>query len=88
MNDQQRIATARDIVTEYLRGDIDPVRNPDMFDDDIVYFAVARLDRHDIDWLLAQLANPQWPYEIRADIAAMMPGHHAEGEAALAADDR
>ncbi|MFE9327713.1 hypothetical protein ACIHDR_40005 [Nocardia sp. NPDC052278] len=83
MTDQQRIDTARDIVTDYLRGYIDPVRNPDMFDDDIVYFAVARLDRYDVDWLLAQLANPQWPQKIRADIAAMMPGHYAEGQAAL-----
>ncbi|MFI7667922.1 hypothetical protein [Nocardia sp. NPDC049526] len=88
MTDQRRIAVARDIVTEYLRGEIDPVRNPEMFNDDIVYFAVARLDRHDTDWLLNQLANPQWPQQTRADIAAMMPGHYAEGQAALDADNR
>ncbi|WP_433202561.1 hypothetical protein ACQP1G_12495 [Nocardia sp. CA-107356] len=83
MDRQQRIIAARKIVTEYLHGEIDTVRNPEMFDDDIVYFAVARLDRNDTDWLLAQLADPQWPREIRADIAAMMPGHYAEGQAAL-----
>lgn len=87
MDRQQRISAAREIVTKYLHGEIDLMRNPVMFDDDIVPFAVARLDRHDLDWLLAQLSNPQWPSEIRADIAAMMPGHHAEGQAALAADD-
>ncbi|WP_433710602.1 hypothetical protein ACQP2U_30325 [Nocardia sp. CA-084685] len=87
MTDQWRLDAARDIVTDYLRGDIDPDRNPDMFDDDIVYFAIARLDRHDTNWLLAQVANPQWPHKIRADIAGMMPGHYAEGQAALGADD-
>ncbi|WP_433760116.1 hypothetical protein [Nocardia sp. CA-135398] len=87
MTEQRRITVARDIVTEYLRGDIDPVRSPEMFNDDIVYFAVARLDRRDTDWLLAQLANPQWPQHIRADIAAMMPGHYTEGQAALEVDN-
>ncbi|WP_433602247.1 hypothetical protein ACQPXH_11240 [Nocardia sp. CA-135953] len=88
MTDQRRIDAARDIVTDYLRGDIDPDRNPDMFDDDIVYFAVARLDRHDTDWLLARIADPQWPRAVRADIAGMMPGHYAEGETALRAGNR
>ncbi|WP_327100860.1 hypothetical protein OIE68_19925 [Nocardia vinacea] len=83
MDRQQRIIAAREIVTKYLHGEIDPERNPEIFDDDIVYFAVARLDHHDIDWLLAQLANPQWPQKIRAEIAAMMPGHRTEAQAAL-----
>ncbi|WP_157110883.1 hypothetical protein [Nocardia anaemiae] len=86
MTEQRRIAVARDIVTEYLRGDIDPVRSPEMFNDDIVYFAAARLDRSDTDWLSAQLANHQWPQEIRADIAAMIPGHDTEGQSALEVD--
>ncbi|NKY55730.1 hypothetical protein [Nocardia flavorosea] len=79
---------SRDIVLRLLRGEIDPVEDHMLVMEDIVLFAVARLDEADTGWLLHHLADTAWPYERRADVAAMMVRHRAEAFAALGDDSR
>lgn len=78
-----KLSVSRDLVLELLRGDIDPARTPELFMEDIVLFAVARLDEADAEWLLGHVADTSWPYERRASIAAMMIRHRSEAVAAL-----
>ncbi|MEU4341603.1 hypothetical protein AB0H00_10070 [Nocardia sp. NPDC023852] len=84
---QQKIAAARDIVTRFLREEFNPAEHPEIFEEDILYFAVARLDVQDIGWLLDQVAHPEWPRELRASIVPMMLNHYAEGQAMLEEED-
>ncbi|MFI5719615.1 hypothetical protein [Nocardia sp. NPDC051750] len=82
------LTASRDIVLRLLRGDIDPVRDRVLFMEDIVLFAVARLDEADTEWLLGHVADTSWAYERRADVAAMMVRHRPEAFAALGKDVR
>ncbi|MGY1947886.1 hypothetical protein [Nocardia asiatica] len=83
MKDQDKIAAARDAVTRFLRGEIDPERHPQWFEDDILLFAVVRLDLQDPQWLLDQLGNGEFARELRAWLIPMMHKHGAEGQALL-----
>ncbi|MFJ1461485.1 hypothetical protein [Nocardia sp. N2S4-5] len=87
MVDTEQIDRARRVVTAYLRGELTPDRNPEYFDDDVVMFAVARLDVHDTEWLLEQVASGEWPYGLRSQIAALMRSHAEEGRAILRDED-
>ena len=82
-----KIDAARRIVTRFLRGELNPEDNPEFFDDDILRFAVARLDIRDTAWLLAQVASIEWPRELRAEIASMILTHYEDGQALLDRDE-
>ncbi|MBF6076179.1 hypothetical protein [Nocardia beijingensis] len=87
MNNHDKIAAARDAVIKFLTGEINPDDNPHWFDDDILLFAVDRLDQQDSEWLLAQLANRDFARDLRAWIIPMMRKHGAEAQASLDADN-
>ena len=74
---------SRELITEFLRGEVDPEREPEIFEDDILLLAVERLDEADPDWILGQLSNRAWPVHLRAQILSLMVRHYPEGHAIL-----
>ncbi|MBF6350475.1 MULTISPECIES: hypothetical protein [Nocardia] len=82
MSDSE-LPESREIVLRLLRGDINPVDDYILFMEDIVLFAVASVDEVDTEWLLGHIADTTWPYERRADLAAMMVRHRSEAFAVL-----
>lgn len=83
----EKIDAARNIVTRFLRGELNPEQNPEFFDEDILRFAIARLDIRDTAWLLAQVASIEWPRELRSEIASMILAHYEEGQTLLDNDE-
>lgn len=83
MNEPDNTTADRDVVTRFLRGEFDPTERPEWFEEDILLFAVARLELRDTEWLLAQLANRTFAYDLRAWIVPMMRKYGARGQAAL-----
>jgi hypothetical protein len=55
--DAARIAAGRELVLRVLRGEITEETHRALFDEDVVWFQVRILERHDLPWLLAQLQN-------------------------------
>jgi len=79
-----KLDASRELVTAFLRGEVDPERNPSIFEDDVLMFAVARLDAADPDWILGQLSNQAWPVDLRAQILRLTRRHYPQGHAILA----
>ncbi|MDR7169056.1 hypothetical protein J2W56_002797 [Nocardia kruczakiae] len=82
------LSASKDIVLRLLRGDLDAERDRMMFEEDIVLFALLRLDDKEPEWLLREIANTSWPREVRESLAAAMVKHRAEAAAALKDTDR
>ncbi|MFB8005822.1 hypothetical protein [Nocardia sp. NPDC056000] len=77
----------RDLALDFLRENVTPVDDPAVFRDDMLMLAVSRLDVHDPAWLLAQITDPNWPRELREQLAMLMPSHRREALALLARSD-
>lgn len=78
-----KLQSSRELVTAFLRGEIDAERQPEIFEDDVLMFAVARLDAADPDWILGQLSNQAWPADLRAQVLRLTRRHYPEGHAIL-----
>lgn len=79
-----KLDSSREVITEFLRGEIDLENEPAIVEDDILFLAVARVEEGDPDWVLRQLANQAWPVDLRAQILQLMATHYPEGHAILA----
>lgn len=79
-----KLESSREVITEFLRGEVDPENEPEIFEDDILLLAVARLEEADPDWVLGQLSNRAWPVDLRAQILQLMVRRRPEGQAILA----
>jgi hypothetical protein len=86
MNIQRRLDYSREVITGFLRGEIDPESRPAIFEDDVLMFAVLRLERADPDWILGQLSNRAWPADLRVQILRLMRTRYAEGHAILSCE--
>jgi hypothetical protein len=78
-----KLDSSRELITEFLRGEISQENERAIIEDDVLLFAVARLDEADPDWILGQLSNRTWPIELRAQILQLMVRHCPEGYAIL-----
>ncbi|WP_063063997.1 hypothetical protein [Nocardia violaceofusca] len=82
------LSASKEIVLQLLRGEIDADRNRAMFEEDVVLFALLRLDDKEPEWLLREIANTTWPRKLRETLAAAMVKHRAEATTALGDDPR
>lgn len=78
-----KLEASREMITAFLCGEIDPDSRPAIIEDDLLLFAVRRLDRADPAWILGQLSNRAWPVNLRAQILRLMMKHYPEGHAIL-----
>jgi hypothetical protein len=60
----------RTLVLDVLAGAITPETHASVFDEDVLLFSVRRLERDEPTWLLAQLANQEFPFDGRAAVFA------------------
>jgi hypothetical protein len=63
-----RLESARALVTDVLAGRITPESNRMLFDEDVVLFSVRIVEKDDPAWLLAQLANANYPLFGRIEV--------------------
>ena len=80
---QHKLESSREVVSAFLRGEIDGQRKPAIFEEDILLLAVARLEEADPDWVLGQLSNQTWPVELRVEILRLMLRQYPAGHAVL-----
>jgi hypothetical protein len=83
MSTPDELDPSRELITEFLRGDIDPEHAPEIFEDDILFLAVDRIEGADPDWILGQLSNRAWRADLRAQILGFMIRHYPAGQAIL-----
>lgn len=86
MSIDETLTSARTFITRYLSGEVNENSHPEIFDDDILMFAVGTLDEGDPEWILRQLADQRWPVERRVEIFGPMRIHYAEGYKILQAE--
>jgi len=73
----------RAFLRRVLAGVVTPDTHPWAFDEDVVQFAVARVEQDDPAWLLAQLADRGHPFDGRANVVAATHQVRAEALAIL-----
>lgn len=76
-------AGSRDVILRFLGGDTDLDKEPAMLDDDILLFAVRRVEAADPDWVLGQLSDRTWRADLRVAVMRMLRKHHVQGHAIL-----
>ncbi|WP_406318367.1 hypothetical protein OHA77_13345 [Streptosporangium sp. NBC_01639] len=87
MIDDGRLDSAREFVTGFLREEIDETTNPELFGEDVLMFAVIKIDARAPSWILQQLADRRWPLSRRAELLCPMMTNYAEGYAILRDED-
>lgn len=83
MTIERKLDYSREVINAFLSGEIDPESRPAIFEDDVLMFAVARLEEADPDWILGQLSNRAWPAELRAQVLRLMVRRYPDGHAIL-----
>lgn len=74
MVDAERLAAARRMVEQVLRGEVSPDTHPALFEEDVVYFNVNTVEQADVSWLMTQLGNAGFGREARLQVARNMSG--------------
>ncbi len=75
-NDRVQLEPARALVRDVLAGGITPDTHPSVFDDDVLLFSVATVQRADPAWLLTQLADTRYPFAGRANVFYALRDQH------------
>lgn len=65
---EERLKSARALVTDVLAGRITPESKPMLFEEDVVLFSVRTVEIEDPAWLLAQLADASYPLSGRIEV--------------------
>lgn len=63
------------LVTQVLQGEISPESHPQLFDEDIVYFAIRTLENHELNWVHQQLKTAKSKLGTERVLAALDPTH-------------
>jgi hypothetical protein len=82
-----RLFASRELLLRVLGGEITQESDPMYWDDDAVLFAAAVVEKHDPDWLLAQLADTRWLFDARREILNYTNVLYERAYALLARED-
>lgn len=71
-------ANEKKLIGEVLSGAVTPDSHPDLFDDDVVYFAVRKLESADFPWLAAELKKAPNQAGWKQVVSVLSPEHQQQ----------